>query len=92
MGVSDLVFYARSAMTVISGRAEGVRHQGSRRDKKIKRSRGGRWSWTFKLAQEEIMSREVELCCEKLDFFRFELLLNSSATDVVLVTLAKHGS
>ena len=26
--------------------------QGSRRDQKIKRSRGGRWSWTFKLAQK----------------------------------------
>ena len=29
-----------------------VRQQGSRRDQKMKRSRGGRWSWTFKLAQE----------------------------------------
>ena len=28
----------------------------------------------------------------KLDFFRFELFLNSSATDIVLVTLPKHGS
>ena len=26
--------------------------QGSRRDQKIKRSRGGRWSWTFKFAQK----------------------------------------
>ena len=33
------------------------------------------------------MSREVELGCEKLDFFRFRLFLNSSATDTVLVTL-----
>ena len=31
---------------------EVVTQQGSRWDKKIKRSRGGRWSWTFKLAQE----------------------------------------
>ena len=28
----------------------------------------------------------------KLDFFRFDLFLNSSATDIVLVTLPKHGS
>ena len=28
----------------------------------------------------------------KLDFFRFRLFLNSSATDIVLVTLPKHGS
>ena len=34
----------------------------------------------------EIMSREVELGCE-LDFFRFGLFLNSSATDIVLVAL-----
>ena len=37
------------------------------------------------VSSEEIMSREVEL--RKLDFFRFRLLLNSSATDLVLVTL-----
>ena len=36
---------------------------------------------------EEIMSREVELGCESWDFFRFGLFLNSSATDIVLVTL-----
>ena len=29
---------------------------------------------------------------EKLDFFRFGLFLNSSATDIVLVTPPKHGS
>ena len=28
----------------------------------------------------------------KFVFFRFELFLNSSATDIVLVTLPKHGS
>ena len=28
----------------------------------------------------------------KLDLFRFEWLLNSSATDIVFVTLPKHGS
>ena len=43
------------------------------------------------VSPEEIMSREVELGCE-LDFFRFGLFLNSSATDIVLVTLPKHGS
>ena len=39
-------------MTVISGRGWSGETQGSRRDQKIKRSRGGRWSWTFKLAQK----------------------------------------
>ena len=43
-------------------------------------------------AEEIMSSREVELGCGKLDFFRFELFLNSSATDIVLVTLPKHGS
>ena len=38
----------------------------------------------LQVSPEEIMSREMEL---KLDFFRFELLLNGSATDIVLVTL-----
>ena len=38
------------------------------------------------VSPEEIMNREVELSCE-LDFFRFELFLSSSATDIVLVTL-----
>ena len=33
---------------------------------------------------EEIVSREVELGCESWDFFRFELFLNSSATDRAL--------
>ena len=28
----------------------------------------------------------------KLDFFRFELFLNSNATDIDFVTLPKHGS
>ena len=44
------------------------------------------------VSPEEIMSREVEAGLRKLDFFRFELLLNSSATDIVSVTLPKHGS
>ena len=50
--------------------------------------RGGRWSWTFKLAQ-----RDHELGggagLRKLDFFRFELFklfVNSSATDITTVT------
>ena len=29
---------------------------------------------------------------QKLDFFCFRLFLNSSAMDIVLVTLPKHGS
>ena len=37
------------------------------------------------ISPEEIMSREVEL--QKLDFLRFGWFLNSSATDIVLVTL-----
>ena len=39
------------------------------------------------VSPEEIMSREVESGCQKLDFFRFGLFLNSGATDIVLVTL-----
>ena len=39
------------------------------------------------VSPEEIMGREVELGCESWTFFRFELFLNSSATDIVLVTL-----
>ena len=45
----------------------------------------------LQVSPEEIVSREVELGCGKLDFFRFELFLNSSATDIALVTLPKHG-
>ena len=46
------------------------RTQGSRRDQKIRRSRGGRWSWTFKLAQKRsLMSREMELGCESWTSF-----------------------
>ena len=37
------------------------------------------------VSPEEIMSMEV-------DFFCFGLFLNSSATDIVLVTLPKHGN
>ena len=51
----------------------------------------------------EIKRREVELDPQprrdhdgaglrKLDFFRFRLFFNSSATDIVLVNLPKHGS
>ena len=39
------------------------------------------------VSQEEIMSREVELGCEKLDFFRFRFVLDSSETDIVFATL-----
>ena len=42
------------------------------------------------VSPEEIMSREVELGCES--WISFELFLNSSATDIVLVTLPKHGT
>ena len=41
----------------------------------------------LQVSPEKIMSREVELGCEtELDFFHFELFLNSNATDTVLVT------
>ena len=43
----------------------------------------------LQVSPEEIMSREVGAGLRKLDFFRFELFLNSSATDIVLVTLAQ---
>ena len=49
--------------------------QGSRRDP----ARGGRWNWTLKQGGGAGL--------RKLDFFRFGLFLNSSATDSVLVTL-----
>ena len=47
----------------------------------------------LQVSPEEIMSRKVRGAgLRKLDFFHFELLLSSSATDIVLVTLPKHGS
>jgi len=42
----------------------------------------------LQVSPEEIMSREVELGCESLTSFAS----NSNATDIVLVTLPKHGS
>ena len=44
----------------------------------------------LQVSPEKIMGIGAGL--RKLDFFRFELFLNSSATDIVLVTLPKHGS
>ena len=38
----------------------------------------------LQVGPEEIMSREVGAGLPTLDFFRFELFLNSSATDIVL--------
>ena len=46
----------------------------------------------LQVSPEEIMSREVEHGRGKLDFLCFGLFLNSSATDIVFVTLPKHGS
>ena len=47
----------------------------------------------LQVSPEEIMSREVELGCESwTSFASTELLLNSSATDIVFVTLPKHSS
>ena len=56
--------------------------QGSRRDQKIKRREV---ELDPQVSPEEIMSREVELGCER--WTSFKLFLNSSATDIVLVTL-----
>ena len=46
----------------------------------------------LQVGPDEIMSREVGAGLPTLDFFRFELFLNSSATDIVLsvVTLLKQ--
>ena len=41
----------------------------------------------LQVSPEEIMSRGVELGCKRWTSFRFESFLNSSATDIVLVTL-----
>ena len=43
------------------------------------------------VSPEEVMSREVELGCESWTSFASSCSLNSSATDIVLVT-AQHGS
>ena len=47
------------------------------------------------VSPEEIMSKGGGAGLRKLDFFRFELsklFVNSSATDIVFVTLPKHSS
>ena len=45
------------------------------------------------VSPEEIMSiQRGRTGLPEVDFFRFGLFLNSSATDIVLVTLPKHGS
>ena len=59
-----------------------VSGQGSRRDQKIKRSRGGRGSFTF-VSLEEIMSRKVELGCESWTSFA-----SSSSSTAVQRTLS----
>ena len=41
-----------AGVSLLSGYKRNAASQGTRRDQKIKRSRGGRWSWTFKLAQK----------------------------------------
>ena len=52
MGRTVLGSKARSAHILTVARKSHGAIKGSRRDQKIKRSRGGRWSWTFKLAQK----------------------------------------
>ena len=45
------------------------------------------------VSPEEIRSREVELGCESWTSFELsKLFVNSSATDIVFVTLSKHSS
>ena len=51
----------------------------------IKRSQRREVELDLQVSPEEIMNREV-------DFLRFELFVNSSATDIVFVTLPKHSS
>ena len=46
----------------------------------------------LQVSPEETMSREGELGCESWTSFVSELFLNSGATDIVFVTLPKHGS
>ena len=49
----------------------------------------------LQICPEEIMSKEVGAGLNKLDLFCLELsklFINSSATDIVLVTLSKHSS
>ena len=57
--ISNLVFYAQSTITVVSGwfqlRTRAVSKSSYKVPGEIKRSRdhrGGRWSWTFKFAQK----------------------------------------
>ena len=52
---------------------------------KKRESRGGRWSWTLKLALKRSWAGRWSWAA-KWDFFRFKLFLNSSATDIVFVT------
>ena len=60
---------------------------GSRRD----HWRGGRWCWTLKLAQKRSWAGRWSWTLKVGLLFCFRLLLNSGATDIVLVT-APHSS
>ena len=57
-----------------------------------KRSRGGEVELDLQVSPEEIMSREVEPGCESWTSFASSCSSTASATDIVLVTLPKHGS
>ena len=46
----------------------------------------------LQVSPEEIVSGGGGAGAEQVGLFRFELFVNSSATDIVLVTLPKHGS
>ena len=63
-----------------------LRSQGSRRDQE----EGGGAGPSSSPRRDHEQGGGIGL--RKLDFFRFGLFLNSSATDIVLVTLPKHGS
>ena len=54
------------------------------------RSRGGRWCWTLKRAQQSSRAGRWS-CAQKVRLLLLQLFLNSCATDIVFVT-ASHSS
>ena len=54
------------------------------------RSRGGRWSWTLKKAQKRSRAGRWSWA-QKVGLLLLQLLLNSSATDIDLVTLLRRA-
>ena len=54
------------------------------------RSRGGRWCWTLKRTQERSRAGRWSWA-QKLDYPLLQFFLNSSATDIVYVTLLRSA-